>query len=774
MQKGDKSLTPHIDFTDTKANIEAIADPQEGMVAQQTDSPYVQGRYANGAWVWGGAGGGSVDSVTGDGVDNTDPANPSINLGIGNEEIINPIWDTDTGGWTIGAGWTRIGSEELLHTAGNIAPISQSGSPLFDGKHYKIFISVYGGTAGTLSVDVGTGFSTTIDGTIDYDYVFDDIWYDSGTKVTVTPSSDFDGNLGGVGLQVLGYAQDAVNDSVTYARKNSAWIAIVAAGDVIDSGVIVGQLIQGVTDSKHITAAGIAPNITAGKILTLTAVDNYTLTIPATGTVALLGVENVFIENQTVPTLIVSAPANTALSVASSALSTGNSNGWALYTMRQIINSAALSNTGKVQTRITFKASTTSALAISKAFIGMAAAAGDAYDFAATPTQLTFNGLTTASCAAGETIISDWVSFSVEAAKNLIISIYHSGVSGYKYEATESNWHNYYKNGDDAATVNAVGYADGGASAFGVSLVEALDNDTALQVVSLSSDSGVYTNSTSHLTTTPPISGILGYWSRGVGTYLANLTDNLGLGTTTPTAKFDVVSPGGTLPFSFWQQSSGSTITLIQMQIGATVPNTVGYLSSYSATKEINLQGVYGLALTTGAIGVGNLGLYIDAAGKVGITTLTPSTRFHVVDESAVTNAVVNVATLENRSTGTAASGLGAALLLSLETATASTNKNAGRFWGKWITPTNGSETSAVGLDAYYNSTAQEFISGEATSGGVKLGLYGVTRIARPTTSSAAATFSQLSGNAVNDASTFDGYTLNQVVKALRDIGILT
>jgi hypothetical protein len=61
------------------------------------------------------------------------------------------------------------------------------------------------------------------------------------------------------------------------------------------------------------------------------------------------------------------------------------------------------------------------------------------------------------------------------------------------------------------------------------------------------------------------------------------------------------------------------------------------------------------------------------------------------------------------------------------------------------------------------------------TSGSVaKVGLYGATAVGRATTSGGSATFAQLSGSAVNSASTFDGYTLAQIVKALRDIGILT
>jgi hypothetical protein len=56
---------------------------------------------------------------------------------------------------------------------------------------------------------------------------------------------------------------------------------------------------------------------------------------------------------------------------------------------------------------------------------------------------------------------------------------------------------------------------------------------------------------------------------------------------------------------------------------------------------------------------------------------------------------------------------------------------------------------------------------------GVKMGLFGTNPVVQPTTASAAATFVAGAGTAVNDASTFDGYTLKQIVKALRTIGAL-
>jgi hypothetical protein len=57
---------------------------------------------------------------------------------------------------------------------------------------------------------------------------------------------------------------------------------------------------------------------------------------------------------------------------------------------------------------------------------------------------------------------------------------------------------------------------------------------------------------------------------------------------------------------------------------------------------------------------------------------------------------------------------------------------------------------------------------------GVKMGLFGVNPVLRPTTAGAAAAFVANAGTAVNDASTFDGFTIPQVVRALRTVGVLT
>lgn len=59
------------------------------------------------------------------------------------------------------------------------------------------------------------------------------------------------------------------------------------------------------------------------------------------------------------------------------------------------------------------------------------------------------------------------------------------------------------------------------------------------------------------------------------------------------------------------------------------------------------------------------------------------------------------------------------------------------------------------------------------TSTSQKIGAYNTTPVVQPTTAGAAAAFTANAGTAVNDASTFDGYTIPQIVKALRNLGWL-
>lgn len=59
------------------------------------------------------------------------------------------------------------------------------------------------------------------------------------------------------------------------------------------------------------------------------------------------------------------------------------------------------------------------------------------------------------------------------------------------------------------------------------------------------------------------------------------------------------------------------------------------------------------------------------------------------------------------------------------------------------------------------------------TAASQKIGLWNATPIVQPTTAGAAATFVTNTSGTVNDTATFDGYTIGQVVKALRNAGFL-
>lgn len=61
-----------------------------------------------------------------------------------------------------------------------------------------------------------------------------------------------------------------------------------------------------------------------------------------------------------------------------------------------------------------------------------------------------------------------------------------------------------------------------------------------------------------------------------------------------------------------------------------------------------------------------------------------------------------------------------------------------------------------------------------SSGGNPTFGLYNVTPVLRATVAGAASVFVAGAGVAVQDVSTFDGYTLAQIAKALRNVGVLT
>lgn len=164
---------------------------------------------------------------------------------------------------------------------------------------------------------------------------------------------------------------------------------------------------------------------------------------------------------------------------------------------------------------------------------------------------------------------------------------------------------------------------------------------------------------------------------------------------------------------------------------------------------------------------------FVDAsADAVGVGTSAPDARLHVQQASGDTG-LRDLVRITHNSTGTPAKGFGVAIALAAELDGAE-NIVAGRLAAAWNTV--GAEDYTGDLIGYASDAAgdREGWRVRASGSAPMLGLLGATPILRPTTGYTAASFTANSGTAVNDASTFDGYTIKQVVKALRDLGALT
>ena len=145
------------------------------------------------------------------------------------------------------------------------------------------------------------------------------------------------------------------------------------------------------------------------------------------------------------------------------------------YTLVQVIPSSKITLTGGTQVRVRFK-SGSGGYAITKCYIGEGASSGDAYDFATTPTQLTFSGGSAGFTIGASTTIKsdDGISFSIPSGKNICVSWYEA--TGYPQMYANpggytAGWN--YVAGDSAATVDKTGmtkYQDVG----GIDLMEIL------------------------------------------------------------------------------------------------------------------------------------------------------------------------------------------------------------------------------------------------------------------------------------------------------------
>lgn len=245
---------------------------------------------------------------------------------------------------------------------------------------------------------------------------------------------------------------------------------------------------------------------------------------------------------------------------------------------------------------------------------------------------------------------------------------------------------------------------------------------------------------------------------------------------TTTAADYQITSAGSS---SFSQV--GIRATLLAGYTGSTTTFAVSFANQSAGTANTGNGGNIGcnataLATTTGrniairGIAFGgdtNVGGWFEtAAAKASATNVGVYGTGRNTGSSSyqVGGAFFTIAS------GTPTIGVSAALLCDngVETTDIFIARDNGT--SKWSIVDGGHTTWADAVNMVFNTSTGTKI-GTATS--QKIGIWNATPIVQPTTAIAAATFVANTSAIANDSATFDGYTIGQVVKALRNFGLL-
>lgn len=115
--------------------------------------------------------------------------------------VTNPYFDGNTTGWTLGANWALY-QNMIKHTAGSTAATVQSLTHT-QGQVYCAQLMVVGRTAGDVTLAIGNNSGTARSTNESFDELIyiDDA--DGTQQITITPSSDFDGSVDRVLVELV-------------------------------------------------------------------------------------------------------------------------------------------------------------------------------------------------------------------------------------------------------------------------------------------------------------------------------------------------------------------------------------------------------------------------------------------------------------------------------------------------------------------------------------------------------------------------------------------
>lgn len=199
------------------------------------------------------------------------------------------------------------------------------------------------------------------------------------------------------------------------------------------------------------------------------------------------------------------------------------------------------------------------------------------------------------------------------------------------------------------------------------------------------------------------------------------------------------------------------------------------YLMDASSLQSIDWQSRYLISSSGTQFFNWSTSNQIKTIGSMSLATgfLTPAARLHVDGGTATASAIKFTAGTTTGQTSTDGFDVGIVGTGECELRQRENNNmsfytnNTLRFF---ITGAGVIQVSD-GVNYQFSTSTNGTKLGTATT--QKIGFWNATPIVQPTTSTAAATFVANAGTAVNDASTFDGYTIGKVVKALRNAGLL-
>lgn len=131
---------------------------------------------------------------------------------------------------------------------------------------------------------------------------------------------------------------------------------------------------------------------------------------------------------------------------------------WGGFTHRALIAASRLPKGVYTKLRLTYHAPSNAGGSLAKAYVGLQATSGDAYDIDGTPIEVTFSSSSGFSIGAGESITSDEVTLTFDGTRNLVISGFTTSGQPHQFGRTDTGEGGaWFLSGDYAATADITG-----------------------------------------------------------------------------------------------------------------------------------------------------------------------------------------------------------------------------------------------------------------------------------------------------------------------------